>query len=910
MKYTPQARLSFCLAASATMLISPHSFAASVISTINEPVQLADFKNQEISLDDSAEFNGDSFTASGAEVVYYISSSGGSDTNDGLSPSTPWDLATFNAHRDYNSIYLFKRGDTFRGAIERKMSRTNTKFGAYGAGTRPLFLGSLIINGWQQTMDSRIPSSIRNNVYEADLSQAVFGGSENDNGIQHLFLNRQLMTIARYPNVDSPDQTNWLNITEKRSNYSFYDEQLPSYKNTADYWTGATLRARTYSWQYSVRDIIGYADGVITTETASTPYYPRKGWGYFMDNKIEELDHPGEWYYDATALKIFFYPPQGVDVNSSLLEGVTRNIGINIYWKQHDVEVKDLSFKHYLTSCVNINNSDNVVIEDVNMQYCRQGIYVYNSNNSAIQNNHIDNSLETGISLSKHSYVDIIGNTISNNGMFPTYGSFNTALTQGKGINSLNDTGLTVSTLTIANNAIINSSHSALEIGTDYALVKNNYIQGALLNINDGGAITLRGNNIHILDNIIIGVYGNINDGANGYASEDGTSKHTTYGMGIFDYGTVQDNVISGNTVAYARDIGIMIQSGANYQVNNNVTYGNEVQIQAKKGGDGITIQGNTLFTADNIITGAGKYAAHKGLDISGTHTNLAVDNNLYASLCSESYISYDGEGYDLDSFLHFNGDYDNNSSAYASTDSTQFPKFALNSIVATLVDDNFEDCENPDQWSNTSALSGGQCSDDMSKTGSKSLVKEDAAAAPTYFRIKDDILFEKDKFYNLEFDSYASGQTVYELSIATDIAGEWTRQIGDYRFQFKEERQHHQLMFQARVDMTQKPIFHVRAGDDQQVWLDNFVLQEVTIKAKEKSKIVFYNDALQATSSDSVLLVNKTSANRSFAIPTAYEALAGQSDIIELAPFRSAILVRKAHEKSTISMPWLMLLL
>ncbi|MCI5125383.1 MAG: right-handed parallel beta-helix repeat-containing protein, partial [Candidatus Electrothrix sp. AR5] len=733
-------RLLFCLAGWA-VAVCPSAFAVlDGQAVINEPVALEDFKNQDVVLDDTAVFSGDSFTASNTETVYYVSSSEGSDAHDGLSPSSPWDLATFSTHKEPDTIYLFKRGDVFRGEITHKSKKVNTKFGAYGTGTRPLFLGSLAINGWQQTEDVRIPASVRAEVYEADLSNAVFGGTDGMNGIRYLFWDSRLMTVARYPNVDSPDETNWLNITEKRGTYSFYDEQLPSYKNTGDYWTGATLRARTYSWQYSVRDIIGYTDGVITTEEVNTPWYPRKGWGYFIDNKIEELDHPGEWYYDNTAKKIFFYPPLGLALDDGLAEGVTLSTGINIYWQQHTVEVKDLSFKHYLANCVNINSSDNVIIENVNMQYCRQGIYIYNSNNSEIRNNHIDNSFETGINLGKHDGIIITGNTISNNGMFHTYGSFNTALTQGKGINSLSDTGLTVSSLNISNNSIINSSYSAIEIGTDYAVVKNNYIQGSLLNINDGGAVTLRGSNIQILDNIIINVYGNINDGANGYTDENSTSKHTSYGMGIFDYSDVQGNIISGNTVAYARDIGIMIQNGVNYQVNNNVTYGNEVQIQAKKGGDGVTIQGNTIFTADNIITGAGKYAAHKGLDISGIHTNLTVDNNLYASLCSESYISYDGNGYDLDSFLHFNGSYDTNSSSHAAS----FPKFAVASVVKTLVDENFESCENPDQWSNTSALSGGKCSDDTSKTGSKSFVKEDATVAPTFFRIKDEIFFEK----------------------------------------------------------------------------------------------------------------------------------------------------------------------
>ena len=871
MKIMHNTLLYFCLVAFAVLPVCTDAFSAFVI---NEPAGMEDYKNQEVTLDDATVESADSFGASGSETVYYISSEG-SSSNDGLSQDSPWDFETFNGHKASDSVYLFKRGDEFRGVIVKRMQKTNIKFGAYGTGTRPLFLGSLNITGWKKTSDGRINSEIRDKVYEADLSDAVFGGKENVNGIKHLFVNRKLMTIARYPNVSSPDKANWLNIDEKRDDYKFYDEDLKDYENTRNYWKGATLRARTYSWQYSVREITGYNNGVITTESEKTPWYPIKGWGYFMDDKLEELDYPGEWYYDGENSKIYLYPPEDTDISDSLTEGITHDNGISIYWKQHNVAVRDLSFKHYLGSCVNINNSDNVVVENVNMQYCGKGVYIYNSNDTEIKNNHIDNSFATGISIGKHENIGITGNQITNNGMFLTYGSFNTALTQGKGINSLGSGALNIS-----GNSIINSSYSALEIGTDGATISNNFIQGSLLNINDGGAITLRGNNIKITDNIIIGVYGNINDGANGYAGEDKTSKHGSYGMGIFDYKKMKNNVITGNTVAYARDIGIMVTEGEkNYEVSDNVSYGNEVQIQSKKGGSGIKIKNNIMYVADNIVMGMGKYAFHKGLEITGNPENLVLDNNFYCSPYSESYIFYGG-GYDLDSFLHFNGSHDKKSGSC----DVRFPGFEIKSVVSTLAEDDFEDCEN-----SPPVLGGGTCSDDITKTGSASFMRESA----TSIKLKNEIAFEKDKIYNLEFDSYAAGRTTYQFRIAKKLDGEFIRLIPESNFQFKNKKQHHQYMFRARRDLTVAPIFLLKDGDDQQLWIDNFKLQEVEAQQKEKTKIVFDNEGLKGISSDSALIVNKTDESKSFSIPGNYETLDKQGGDMVLEPFKSEIIVK-----------------
>ena len=38
-----------------------------------------------------------------------------------------------------------------------------------------------------------------------------------------------------------------------------------------------------------------------------------KGNRFFIDNALEELDAPGEWYYDRAAKRLYFWPPDGKD---------------------------------------------------------------------------------------------------------------------------------------------------------------------------------------------------------------------------------------------------------------------------------------------------------------------------------------------------------------------------------------------------------------------------------------------------------------------------------------------------------------------------------------------------------------------------------------------------------------------
>jgi len=79
-------------------------------------LSVAGFVEEGITIDDDAVESGKSFV-NGSE--YYISTSG-SSTNSGKSENTPWDLATFNAHKNRagGDVYLFKRGDEFRDLIQ------------------------------------------------------------------------------------------------------------------------------------------------------------------------------------------------------------------------------------------------------------------------------------------------------------------------------------------------------------------------------------------------------------------------------------------------------------------------------------------------------------------------------------------------------------------------------------------------------------------------------------------------------------------------------------------------------------------------------------------------------------------------------------------------------------------------
>ena len=193
----------------------------------------------------------DQFTiARDAAVTYYISSSMGNDANDGLSPETAWEtLEQVNDHIEGGDNILLKRGDTFRGFI-KTFKDEDVNIGAYASGAKPVLKGSVEITGWVATSHPALDAS---KIYEADVSALPI----TDIGMPHLFVNETIMTIARYPNVDAPDQENWLSF-DSGGTLSFVDAALIAHNAQNDYWKGATVRYRKYSWEFAANTVESY----------------------------------------------------------------------------------------------------------------------------------------------------------------------------------------------------------------------------------------------------------------------------------------------------------------------------------------------------------------------------------------------------------------------------------------------------------------------------------------------------------------------------------------------------------------------------------------------------------------------------------------------------------------------------
>jgi hypothetical protein len=165
--------------------------------------------------------------------------------------------------------------------------------------------GSQPISNWQP---------YRGSIYQAKLPASML-----DSGpFWQLYYKGQKQILARYPNFDPkhPRSGGFAyvpSVVEKGSKtlLAYNPDKLNPTK-----WAKPTeVRVHIWSWLNWNRNIcptkgVDSSKHVITLAQPAS-YMISVGNRFFIENALEELDAPGEWYCDRTAGEVYFWPPDG-----------------------------------------------------------------------------------------------------------------------------------------------------------------------------------------------------------------------------------------------------------------------------------------------------------------------------------------------------------------------------------------------------------------------------------------------------------------------------------------------------------------------------------------------------------------------------------------------------------------------
>jgi hypothetical protein len=461
---------------------------------------------------------------------YYVSAEG-NDENPGTSPEQAWrTLEKVNSHQfSAGDQILFNRGDIWRGTLNCNYSGSQGKpitYGAYGEGPKPIIYGSEVITGWTQ---------YSGNIYKASVTSKI----------GQVFLNGTRIRVARYPNEG------YLTISSVAGTTSFTSNGLDPDMNYA----GATWFGRTRYYFAEIRDVVSSSSKSITLNSAPNGNLGVNQ-GFILMNKLEFLNQPGEWYYDKDSNEFYLWTPEGDSPENYLVTGSVYANGINInrknYLRFNELDIREQDFNGvYIYGCTNITIENSHIANPD--QY---GISAEGSGSLIFRNNEITRANGGGMWLwTKDSHIT--DNKISNIGIFNEIGL------KGNGRNN-GGSGAEISgeNNKIEYNIIENTNYNGLFYRGKGTVIQYNLINNTCLTKDDGGGIYTNtgGTGGTVRYNIVLNSIGN----------PEGFSSTRSMAEGIYIDEIAENVLVEYNTVQNTGDAAIKLHNVGGIKVENN----------------------------------------------------------------------------------------------------------------------------------------------------------------------------------------------------------------------------------------------------------------------------------------------------------------------------------------------------
>lgn len=253
---------------------------------------------------------------------------------------------------------------------------------------------SLNLSDFTITQDNRLPAEAKGKVYSINLKAkgikdygnlAVTGHSQyylytngwapTDGGLPNpiIMFDETPLTLARYPNEGFATIGRILNLgvlenknenpNAKMDGFEFVanDPHYDRWLNAAEPWVFTLCK---YDWSDLSQPIAYFNSETKSIKTKyASPFTPTEGRLYYVYNMIEELDIPGEWFYDKNNGELYIYPPNS-NANASINLGFGNEKLVNAN-KVENVEFRNITFQGTRSSGISLTDCKNF-----NIKYC------------------------------------------------------------------------------------------------------------------------------------------------------------------------------------------------------------------------------------------------------------------------------------------------------------------------------------------------------------------------------------------------------------------------------------------------------------------------------------------------------------------------------------------------------------
>ncbi|MBS1580624.1 MAG: hypothetical protein JST66_00330 [Bacteroidetes bacterium] len=503
-----------------------------------------------------------------AQTTYYVNEAFGNDVTGTGAIGAPFQtigrlMTAVSGSVPSNTTVRLAKNGTYPGTITVAGGATNVTIGPYNSGTSPIITGS----------DPVTLGSPTGNIYQASIPNGVIVG--------HIYKNGILQTLARYPNVDDPDN-GWLRNQQFTQNVTVggntYDqlEGTVAVPVTPDP-IGATIVVRATNWSYErseVLDVLPSPSALLLPDNSPLDLQGYH-WGYFLENKYDFLDQNGEWYFDpgtGSGGTLYFYWDGGSAPTGVRMAVRDAGIAMGSPSTKQTIFIGDIVFEHQTGAAITTNYCNGLTVVGCTFRDLYQGINNdaagTNTNNTFTGNTFTD-IYDRAIRTSAAN-ATISSSTFENIGIIPGLGEDNW------GYQGVNSSG---TNCTIQYNRFINIGYTAIGLAGS-GLVRNNYIRNGLAILNDGGGIALdMSDGLTIENNVIAGLGDpdvNLISSADNYSAYHPISYGIYFGDRSIKHTTVRGNTVTGCAAGIHVDHSLESEDAL---VEDNILFGNDIQL-------------------------------------------------------------------------------------------------------------------------------------------------------------------------------------------------------------------------------------------------------------------------------------------------------------------------------------------
>lgn len=412
----------------------------------------------------------------------------------------------------------------------------------------------------QSILNKIIDKTARSHILEYDLKSNNIDYGNTSQNIMYapeLFFNNTPLTLARWPNKNY-DLIGKI-ISNTSSNYTFHNDDTRSklWQDAKDAWL----------FGYWYQDWAGYtvkmdsvdAKNQLITFNQNIDYGIKSNQPYFAFNLLQELDRPGEWYFDRTKGKIYIYPPVSMNTGTFYISQLKEPFIVEN--NSSNISFKGLVFEGNRSKAIVINGGENNTISGCTIRNISDNaVDINGGEKNGVQSCDIYNTGSGGINIIAGDRNKLIAaNDYADNNNIYNYARIQRTYKPAINLSGVGNTA--------SHNSIHDAPHTAILFSGNNHIIEYNNIYSVEQETGDVGAIytgkdwTYRGNLIRY-----------------NYIHDIKDSKGKVSKMGIYLDDCMSSAEVYGN-VLYDVSRGILAGGGRNNKIYNNIFVGGNESI-------------------------------------------------------------------------------------------------------------------------------------------------------------------------------------------------------------------------------------------------------------------------------------------------------------------------------------------